>query len=203
MIELLETRAGEVLYLRAIQQALGADSPLSSLLSVVAWASRLSAALTGVGGSRMSDDSITFVPIDPRFVPSEKQVSDAVGLASQLFSDADDISPIRSERIRLFDCGSNFEAVYCPACGKELDLEWWGDMMDQDFANGGFDLLSLTMPCCGKQFTLNDLRYDWPQAFGLFGLRIRNANVGHLPNETVGQFAALLGGSVRVVYSYV
>lgn len=151
----------------------------------------------------MHDDLTTFVPSNPRFTPPETRVSDAEILARQLFPDAVAISVIRSAKIRFFDCGGNFEAVYCPGCGNELDLEWWDDTMDNDVVDGGFQLSELVMPCCGRNFTLNDLRYDWAQAFGMFALEIRNANVGSLPAETVDRFAAVLGAPVRVVYSHV
>jgi len=67
----------------------------------------------------VSDDFVTLVPVDPHYVPNAEQVKDAEGLARSMFPQADGISPQRSDGIRLFDAGSNFESVTCTGCGTD------------------------------------------------------------------------------------
>jgi hypothetical protein len=150
----------------------------------------------------MSDSYITLVPDDPRYVPSDAQISNAATLAGRLMPRASVVSPQINSGIRLFDAGSNFESVHCPGCGKKVSIDWWHETLDADEGEDGFALAQHRMPCCGSSFTLNQLTYDWPQAFGRFGLEIMNPNIGRLSGDVVAQFEKVLGSTLRVIYAH-
>jgi hypothetical protein len=130
--------------------------------------------------ARMSDDYILVIPRDPRYVPTLPVQRRVVELLAQLAPGAEDITAETSEEIRFFDCGENFERIGCPKCAGEIDLEWWHARMDADAQEGGFRLARYSLPCCGASVTLNDLEYDWPQAFGRFLWEVRNPDIGEL-----------------------
>lgn len=150
----------------------------------------------------MSDHFVTLVSVDPLYVPSPEQIQRAEALARSLFPQADAISPQLSDGIRLFDAGSNFESVTCPGCGATIELAWWQAAMDADFNEHGFRLQPQTMPCCTRPFALNQLNYDWPQAFGKFGLELMNPNVDTMPADAVAPIEAALGTSLNVIYAH-
>lgn len=151
----------------------------------------------------MSDDFITFVSTDPRFVPSEIRIFEALDLARRLFPTADAIEEERSSGIRFFDAGANFEAVFCPSCSRQISVNWLSAAMDADYGEAGFQLQTVSLPCCGAECTLADLRYEWPQAFGRFGLRIMNAAVGRIKPELLKELETALGTRLRVVYQHI
>jgi len=98
------------------------------------------------------------------------------------------------------DCGENFESVRCPHCDATLDVEVWHDLMDGDFSEKeGFRLDALSMPCCGATPTLNELRYEWPQAFRRFALIATHLG-GKVPQELLARLESALGCRLRVIY---
>jgi hypothetical protein len=136
-------------------------------------------------------------------MPNAAQVDAAVAAATEIFPEAASVSPKREKAITFFSAASNFESVRCPACGAHLSMDWWNDTMEGDSdGDSGFRLDSHETPCCGKSFTLNELKYDMPQAFGMFGLELMNPNVGVLPGDTVARLESLLGSRVTIVYQH-
>ena len=140
----------------------------------------------------MSDDFIRVIPRDPRHVPTPQVQRRVVELLAQWAPGAEDITAETSEEIRFFDCGENFKQIGCPKCVAEIDLEWWHARMDDDAQEGSFRLARYKLPCCGGSVTLNDLEYDWPQAFGRFSWEVRNPDIGELTsaNRTELEVAA-------------
>src|SRR5438132_640313 len=124
----------------------------------------------------MSDDVILIIPRDASYVPALSVQRRVVELLVQWAPDAEDISAEASEGIHFFDCGENFQRIGCPKCAAEIDLEWWHVRMNDDAQEGCFRLARYPLPCCGASVTLNDLEYDWPQAFGRFRWEVRNAD---------------------------
>lgn len=147
----------------------------------------------------MREESILLVPADPRHVPAPDRIDAALRLAERRFPQAARVVQESSPGIRFHDCGAMFEALYCPACGASLELEWWDDAMDADHADDGFRLGPLAMPCCGRSFTLDELRYEWPQAFGRFALTVGRIGADALSAAELAGFERELGCALRVV----
>ncbi|SNT09294.1 hypothetical protein SAMN05421770_104129 [Granulicella rosea] len=150
----------------------------------------------------MSDNYIIFVPEDPRFVPSADRIADGLSVAARLFPKADAIKADLPGGIECFDAGGNFESTTCPGCGKKLPDAWWATAADADQEESGFRLGVFRTPCCASDVTLNDLRYEWPQRFGMFGLEIQNPNVGLLAAGDVVALESAVGTFLRVVYRH-
>jgi len=151
----------------------------------------------------MSDNWIALIPRDPRYVPSTPQRMQARDLFRRLAPKADEITIIVGDDIRFFDCGANLERITCPSCNSDISLEWWQDRMKDDSDNGSFKLQAYPMPCCSATHTLNELKYDWQQAFGRFAIEAMNPDLGELDENRIQEFAELLGTSLRVVYQHI
>src|SRR5947208_4666012 len=100
----------------------------------------------------MSDNWIAVIPEDPLFVPDPAKQSRARDRFAEIAPDAQEISIELSDKVKFFDCGGNFERIVCPACGKEIPLDWWQDRMNQDYRDG-FILAKYKTPCCKSPFT--------------------------------------------------
>lgn len=76
--------------------------------------------------------------------------------------------------------------------------------MDEDSdGEDGFKLAAYAVPCCRKEYTLHDLAYDWPQAFGRFALDAMNPNIGELDAKFKREFEKILGTKLRVIYQHI
>jgi hypothetical protein len=152
----------------------------------------------------MSDNWIALVPEDPRFVPNAAARRRARDRFAEVAPEADDIEIKVSDTAQFFDCGANLVRICCPLCGSEISVDWWQDRMEEDSdGEGGFKLASYPAPCCGKEHTLHDLAYDWPQGFGRFALDAMNPNIGELEDEHKREFEKILGTKLRVIYQHI
>ena len=159
----------------------------------------------------MSDNWVYFVPDDPRYTPDREQVGRAVAQASRFFPRADSVEAEFPPDIEFFHAGGDFEGVFCPDCGEEV-TDWWGDRLDLDRtvpgvrpeerAEVGFQLAPITLPCCGKVCTLNDLRYEVSGAFGRLALNVMNPHEA-VPPEAVPILESALGTKLRIVYQHI
>lgn len=106
------------------------------------------------------------------------------------------------EKVSVVDCGANLERIECLVCQVAIDVEWWADLLEDHFETGFADL-AVTVPCCGADVSLNDLRYDWPCGFALFELEAWNPNRDWLTADELAQLAAALGCDVRQVLAHI
>ncbi len=107
----------------------------------------------------MSDTIKSLIPNNPFYKPSNEQCD---AIKSVIPPDA---TLQTLSKVQFADSGENFESVCCPFCHADL-MDWWGGAMDAAYSEErGFMQLSVTMPCCGKESSLNNLEYSWPQGF--------------------------------------
>ena len=151
----------------------------------------------------MSDDLIIVVPADPTLVPTTDAADRVVGALRQIVPGAEFITTEASAGVRFFDCGENFESVSCPECSASINLDWWHDRMGEDWGEGGFKLGHVHVPCCGARLTLNDLVYDWPQAFGRFRWQMLNPNIGALGPDAEAEIERAASVPIRIVRRHI
>jgi len=151
----------------------------------------------------MSDDFLVIVPCDPTLVPSPEISEHVVAVLRRLAPQAESVTAEAADSIQFYDCGENFEGLSCPKCLEPLDLDWWHERMGLDEAGGAFALRPFATPCCGASLTLNDLAYDWPQAFGRFRWEVQNPNIGNLSRDAEARIAETAGFPVRFVRQHV
>lgn len=141
----------------------------------------------------MSDSWINIIPKDPQFVPTED--AQALAYMKQIVGRADEVKVQLTKEIRFVDCGENFERAICPACGAEIDIEWWKDEMERQF-EWGYTLEPVALRCCGREICLAALSYDWPQGYARFSVEAMNPEVPDLTPEQTRHFEVLLGCAV-------
>ena|SRR5450631_717952 len=151
----------------------------------------------------MSDHSIVIVPRDPSFVPTDEQQQRVVGVLNRIAPAAESVTVEASPEVRFFDCGQNFEGLSCPHCESEISVEWWQDRMDDDTDGSGFRLGTYETPCCEALVTLNELIYDWPQAFGRFCWTVQNPNIGELTDAAKTELEVVAGFALVPIQQHV
>lgn len=147
----------------------------------------------------MSDNWIVIIPENPYFVADGDGLRFALDLFSESMPDADEVTCTSSPVVKFFDCGENFERIACPSCAATISTEWWKDRMEEDYGEG-FKLAYYPTPCCARQHTLHELKYDFPQGFGKWSLEAMNPNVGELNPEIQRELETILATPLRVIY---
>jgi hypothetical protein len=149
----------------------------------------------------MSENWITLIPKDPRYIPPPASQERARLRFLEIAPDADEARIEVGEKIVFFDCGANLERIACPSCGSEISKEWWQEKMEEDY-DRGFQLAKYPLPCCGAAGTLDELIYEWPQGFARFALDAMNPNIGLLDDEHKREFEEILATPLRVIYQH-
>ncbi len=149
----------------------------------------------------MGDNWITLIPEDPAHVPDEARRDRAKRRFAEIAPNADEITGDVTEPIEFFVSPESLERIHCPSCNSLLDMEWWKDRMDDDYAEG-FKMAGYAMPCCKAKHTLQELAYHSPQGFGRFGLRAMNPNIGALSDQQLREFESILATPLRVIYQH-
>ncbi len=145
----------------------------------------------------MSDDWLILVPVDAQAAPPPAATERARALLAEALPRADEVTVEYAAHPTFVDAGEHFQAVRCPRCGADA-TSWWSEAMDRAHLNGFRDLAIVT-PCCSAATTLNDLDYDWPQAFARVRIQATNPDVIALDEPVKHAVEAVLGVPVRVV----
>lgn len=148
----------------------------------------------------MSDYIVKIIPIDCTYSITNEQSNRILKFIKSKVK-ADDVKTFVYETPVFVDCGSNLKTISCPHCGKGLDFSWWGESMDTA-SEDNFKELSVIMPCCGKESTLNDLLYDFPCGFACIEFDIFNPST-NFDNKTLSIIMDLLGNPIRMVHAHI
>ena len=149
----------------------------------------------------MSDNFLLLIPSAPDFVPSETAQAAALKRLKSFLPKADEVTCDSSDEVQFIDAGVNFERISCPACRRPLAMRWWQDAMDAA-GEKAFRDLGITLPCCGKPSTLNDLVYFWAQGFARFSLEALNPGQRDLRADQIRELETILGCSLRVILAH-
>jgi len=117
-----------------------------------------------------------------------------------IFPRADDVRVQLSDQVRFVDQGANWERVLCPFDATELSAEWWQAAMDQAYQKD-FNDLAVTLPCCKRTSSLDELHFEWPAGFARFSLEVRNPK-GDLDTERISQLERTLGLSLKIIWAH-
>ena len=152
----------------------------------------------------MSDNWMLLVPKLPKHIPLPGEANAAFDLLREAMPDADEIEIGQNESVQFFDCGANLETIACPHCEADVGFEWWGETKSSDYdEKTGFQLDEYELPCCSKFASLDELIYEFHQAFGCFALSAMNPNIGKMSDDTVSKIETAMGCEVSVVYQHI
>jgi hypothetical protein len=148
----------------------------------------------------MSDTFYKLIPLVPNLLPPAVVRGRALHRFASFLSDADEITAEVFDHVEFVPAVENFESVACPACGTVLDEQWWWQTLDAAYSERGFADLSVTLPCCGRSASLNDLTFRGPQGFARYVLSARNPTRFDLDDWQVHELEAILGCSLRKIW---
>lgn len=146
----------------------------------------------------MSDDWLVLIPTDPNWQPDDAAAQRAGNAVVDLAPEAEEIEAYVTDEVEFFDAGGNFKSASCPHCGTDV-TDWWGDVMD-DAKEAAFADLSVTMPCCGRAASLNELVYDMPQGFAQFSISVAEPGLTELDAAALRRVGEALGHPVRAIW---
>ena len=147
----------------------------------------------------MSNHIMKIIPADPYYRIAEQTKNDIVDfLASSVKADKIEVN-IYDTPV-FVDCGSNLESILCPLCGEAIDFDWWGDAMEAA-QESEFMELSVKMPCCDGESTLNDLHYDFPCGFSCIEFCIQNPS-NEPDHECLAKIQRLMGTPIRLIHAH-
>jgi DNA-directed RNA polymerase subunit N (RpoN/RPB10) len=168
----------------------------------------------------VSDNAITLVPTDPRFVPVAETHEPAKRVLRQFLPEAESVTATAFDEIHLVHPYENLERIRCPRCGEEISLDWWHDavsklVLEKSVRHEATEevlvhlgvataigSLDVTTPCCGARASLNDLEYDWPVGFGRFVLVSLNPNKERLSREEAAAVENVVGTPLRQIWTH-
>jgi len=133
-------------------------------------------------------------PLDPRFVPDPQAAEYGEQWLRARYPECG-VQAHRYEHPYFLHCGEGLDHIVCPACGEELDMRDWQDIMDYVYGSTRFQALDITTPCCESPVGLNRLIYDKHCDFASFCYAIEHdgAGVPEPDEESLAELAALLG----------
>lgn len=148
----------------------------------------------------MSDYIVKVIPGDPFYRMDARDAQQVVSLLKTRFPTCS-VEAAFYETPAFVDCGGNLVGISCPVCGASLSFDWWRDAMDVSFQDG-FSDLSVTLPCCGKASSLNDLSYNFPCGFSCVEFDVWNPPEFFLDEELSAKLQTLLGGRFRTIHAH-
>ncbi|SRR5579885_402748 len=148
----------------------------------------------------MPEHFLRLIPTDSFYVPPSGTQDQARSLFASLVQ-GEDIRASVTEDVAFVDPGSNLERILCPKCGNVLSEDWWGQAMDRAYAETQFQNLDVTVPCCERRCSLNDLCYDGPAGFARFLLEARSP-ANNLTEEDLALLESVLGCRVRKIWAH-
>lgn len=85
-----------------------------------------------------------------------------------------------------------------------VSMEAWGCWMDEDSVGKGFRLKPKRLDCCdGPAVTLNELKYEFHQAFGLCAVEGMNLDIGSFSYTDIKELESLIETSISIVYQHI
>lgn len=146
----------------------------------------------------MSDYYTKIIPANPFHRPGVERLQEAAACLLDRLA-AMEVKVNRSDTPAFIDCGGLLEAIRCPHCGADL-FDWWSEQMDALYNGGGFPRLAVTLPCCGRESSLDRLIYKAPCGFACVEISLLYPRAQ--PDEDcLAHLRQLLGCGIQVIHS--
>ncbi|MDR0571069.1 MAG: hypothetical protein LBG71_07625 [Clostridiales Family XIII bacterium] len=123
----------------------------------------------------MSD---TIFKIFPRYYYPKYTDDQIIGAINTLkLTSSEEITFTNYKSVQFIDCGDGLAQIFCPWCGRSLDVKYWREAMDNGYDGDSFQDLGLHMPCCNSSSSLEELIYVKPCGFATFVIEVHNPTV--------------------------
>lgn len=147
----------------------------------------------------MSEGIIRVIPANETTI-FPQSVLDKVTAYLNSRLNAESIRVMIYDKTEFVDCGSNMEKIVCPVCGLPISFEWWGEAMGKA-SSTGFSDLSVKLPCCGEDNSLNDLKYHFSCGFARWVIEIVNPSIA-ISKEVMEEIELLVGTKLRLIEAH-
>ena len=144
----------------------------------------------------MADIITKIIPVKYDYVADGEQIQAATVYIKEIVPDCQIEAEI-FETTQFVDCGGELEEIKCPDCGEDISFDWWGEVMETA-AEKEFSDLSVKLPCCGRDSSLNDLEYYLPCGYARMEITIANQERKFSEKE-LDKIGELLGEKVRLI----
>lgn len=148
----------------------------------------------------MSDYIIKIIPTEPLLKLQVEKLQEVKRFLEDNLT-CDEIEITNYETPAFIDCGENLERIFCLECGKEISFDWWHEAMDEAYEETEFKDLDITLPCCGKEGSLNTLRYDFACGFACCVVNIMNPWC-QIENEVWENVQKMMGVGIRLIHAH-
>lgn len=144
----------------------------------------------------MADIITKIIPFKHDYTADEKQMKAAIAYIREAAPNCQMEAEVFGTT-QFVDCGGELETIKCPNCGEDISFGWWGEAMETA-AEKEFSDLSVKLPCCGADSSLNDLGYYLPCGYARLEISIVNMERKFSEKELI-EIGELLGEKVRVI----
>lgn len=146
----------------------------------------------------MSDTVLKFIPTDPQYVPDLEAQQKAKEILQHFYPDADRVEIVVTEHITFVDPGENLERIFCPLCERHVEIGWWQEAMTMAYQTH-FTNLTVSLPCCGRRSSLNDLHYVWDAGFARFIMEVYNSSAAAQDSNQIQLMAQVLACTLKKI----
>ena len=106
----------------------------------------------------MPDHFVRLIPCIHTYRTNENSARAAVELLKTLV-EAEEVSFCQRSSAAFVGSGAPARIV-CPRCGAAVDRAWWREKLEEMERRDHFFILEQEMPCCGKEVSFNQLKYE-------------------------------------------
>jgi phage FluMu protein Com len=137
--------------------------------------------------SVFSDFQLKVIPADHRLELTEAQNQVIADLITKAFP-VNEITFELKNKIEFVDSGVNLETISCPKCGSVIETELWQEEMTKAHETN-FAYMDFVTPCCKKEVSLNNLKYDTESGFSKYQVTVINPDYDKINHS---EFVTLL-----------
>lgn len=148
----------------------------------------------------MSEYILKILPEKPLLKISMEKLNDVKQFLEENVT-CDAIEITNYEMPVFIDCGCNLERILCPECDEEIRFDWWHEAMDKVYEKTAFQVLDITLPCCGKEGNLDTLQYDMTCGFASCVVSILNPWC-QIENEVWENVQKIMGVGIRLIHAH-
>ena len=120
----------------------------------------------------MPDHFVRLIPCIHTYRTNENSARAAVELLKTLV-EAEEVAFCQRDSAAFVGCGAP-ERIVCPRCGAAVDRAWWREKLEEMERRDHFFILEQEMPCCGKEVSFNQLKYEPACGFSALEFTIKN-----------------------------
>lgn len=147
----------------------------------------------------MSDTIKKIIPCNP-YSKSVKEKSEQITNYLKAVIEAKDYELLDYDVPQFVDCGSNLEEINCPYCESALDFEWWGEAME-NVSQNNFSNLTVELPCCGRECSMNGLNYNMPCGFASCEIDIADSSA-EIDMDVLRGLSRIVNEELKVIIAH-